>query len=150
MRTDRLWTTRLALLALLGAGWLLGLVIQMAIRVLTGYMDVVPPQLLLGVLLCFGAGAAARVLDPVRRGARRGALAGITMIASIVAGYVVLTILFWNPGWAQGGGETWHSALIEAPFWIGVPLVTGAGFGALGWCAADRVVGPAWPAGHPR
>jgi hypothetical protein len=131
---------RVALLALLAAGWLLGGAIQVATRALTGYMDVLPPQLLLAVLLCVGAGAAARMLDPVRRTARRGALAGIGMVGSIVAAYMVLTAVLWNPTWAEQDGETWFSLLIEAPFWIGVPLLAGTGFGALGWWVADRVM----------
>lgn len=149
MRNDRVVrATRLALLGLLGAGWLLGLVIQGTTAVRTGYLDVYPPQLLLGVLLCLGAGAAARVIDPVRRTARRGAVAGIAMIVSIVVGYMLLVALFWDPSHAGESGETWYTLVLEAPFWVGVPLATGASFGALGWYAADRVVGASWPAGR--
>jgi hypothetical protein len=134
--------TRIALLGLLGAGWLVGLVSQVITRQQTGYEDVWPPQMLLGVLLIFGAGAAARLVDPVRRTWKRGSVAGIAMIASIVVGYGVLTFVMWNPIWSdQGeGGETWFSFLLEAPFWIGVPLLTGASLGALGWFAADRMM----------
>jgi hypothetical protein len=149
MHDGRVRAIRIALLGLLGAGWLLGLASQVMARVQTGYMDVWPPQILLGVLLCFGAGAAERIVDPVRRGMRRGAIAGMAIIAAIIVGYVLLTVLMWNPIWSGQDGETWWSLLIEAPFWIGVPAAIGAGFGALGWYVADRIAGPSWPAGHP-
>jgi hypothetical protein len=146
MRTLRFGRGALVLIGLLAAGWLVGLVSQVMTRVNTGYMDVWPPQILLGILLIFGAGAVARMVDPVRRTWRRGSLAGIGMIAVIVAGYALLTVLLWNPMWSEAdNGETWFSMLIEAPFWIGVPLLTGAVFGALGWRVADRVSGPASP-----
>jgi hypothetical protein len=134
---------RLSLVVLLLAGWITGLVVQVGTRVTTGYMDVLPPQLALGVLLCLGAGAAARMLEPERRTARRGAIGGLAMLGSIVAGYTILTILAWNPDWGAGdGGETWFSLLIELPFWVGLPLLVGACFGALGWVAADRTGRP--------
>jgi hypothetical protein len=51
-----------------------------------------------------------------------------------------------NPVWSEGEGETWFSFLLEAWFWIGVPLAIGAGSGALGWLATDRLMGgPATP-----
>lgn len=49
---------------LLVAGWLLGLAIQAAIAITTGYSDVFPPQFLLGLALCFGAGYRARGTNP--------------------------------------------------------------------------------------
>ena len=141
MRLDRAHATRLALLGLLAVGWLLGLAIQWAIAVRTGYLDIFPPQMLLGVLLCLGAGAAERVFERVRRTARRGALAGVAMLVSILAGYLVLAALYVDPGRAAESGETPISLLLEAPFWIGIPLVTSAASGLLGWHAADRLVG---------
>jgi hypothetical protein len=150
MRLDRARATRLALLGLLAVGWLLGLAIQWAIAVRTGYLDIFPPQMLLGVVLCLGAGAAERVLDPVRRNAKWGALAGIAMIVTIVVGYLVLVALLSEPSGAGEGGETWYTLLLEAPFWIGVPLVTGAACGALGWRVADRRTGSGRPAARPR
>ena len=146
MRSDRTRAVRPILLGLLVAGWLLGLAGQVVTRQATGYMDVFPPQILLGVLLCVGAGAAARVLDPVRRTWKRGALAGIAMIASILVGYFILTAGLWNSEWSgQESGETWFTLLIEAPFWIGLPTLTGGGFGALGWYLADRRARPSEP-----
>jgi hypothetical protein len=130
----------LALLALICGGWLLGLAVQVLTRQQTGYMDVFPPQILLGVLLCAGAGAAARLLGPAEQTWKRGALAGLAMLGSIIAGYIVLSIATWNPAWSEGEGETWFSFLLEAWFWIGVPLVVGSGFGALGSVLADRMV----------
>jgi uncharacterized membrane protein HdeD (DUF308 family) len=152
MRIRGLGRGSVLLLGLLGAGWLAGGVAQTITRLQTGYMDVWPPQLLWGVLLIFGSGAAARVIDPVRRSWRRGSLAGMAMIGSLVVGYTILTVVLWNPEWperaAEQDGETWFSLLIEAPFWIGVPLLAGALFGGLGWRVADRRMGPATPA-HP-
>jgi len=139
--SDRQKVVRSGLLALLCAGWLLGLGSQVYTRQQTGYMDVFPPQILLGVLLCLGAGAAVRIADRTRRTWRRGSLAGIAMLGSMIGGYLLLTVLMWNPIWSEGEGETWFSFLVEAWFWIGVPLAVGAGFGALGWLTADRLMG---------
>jgi hypothetical protein len=45
-----------------------------------------------------------------------------------------------RPSWPkQDGGETWLSLLLEAPYWIGVPLLVVGGFGALGWLAARGI-----------
>ena len=132
---------RIVLVGLLCAGWLLGLLTQWASMAQTGYADVYPPQMVLGILLFVGAGAAERVFERVRRTARRGALAGVAMLVSILAGYLVLVALYLDPGRAAESGETPISLLLEAPFWIGVPLVTSAASGLLGWHAADRVVG---------
>ena len=132
---------RIVLFGLLCAGWLLGLLTQWASMAQTGYADVYPPQMVLGILLFVGAGAAERVFERVRRTARRGALAGIAMLVSILAGYLVLAALYVDPGRAAESGETPISLLLEAPFWIGIPLVTSAASGLLGWHAADRLVG---------
>jgi drug/metabolite transporter (DMT)-like permease len=138
--SDRQKAVRNGLLVLLCAGWLLGLGAQVWTRQQTGYMDVVPPQILLGVLLCLGAGAAARIADRTRRTWRRGSLAGMAMLGSIIGGYLLLTVVMWNPVWSEEEGETWFSFLLEAWFWVGVPLAVGAGFGALGWVAVDRLM----------
>lgn len=118
------------------AGWLLGLVVQLAIALATGYTDVFPPQLLLGMALCFGAGFRARRLDP-RIGGRRGALAGAKMMGTIVAAYFTLAFLVLGPD-TDTGGETWFTLLMEAPFWIGIPLGSSSLAGYLGWRAAGR------------
>jgi drug/metabolite transporter (DMT)-like permease len=131
---------RNGLLALLGAGWLVGLGSQVSTRQQTGYMDVFPPQILLAVLLCLVAGAAARIADRTRRSWRRGSLAGMAMLGSIIGGYLLLTVVMWNPVWSEEEGETWFSFLLEAWFWVGVPLAVGAGFGAVGWVAVDRLM----------
>jgi hypothetical protein len=129
---------RVVLVGLLCAGWLLGLAIQWAIAAWSGYLDIFPPQMLLGVLLCVGAGATERVFERVRRNARRGALAGVAMLVSILLGYFVLVALYMDPGRATANGETPLSMLLEAPFSIGIPLATSAASGLLGWHAADR------------
>lgn len=118
------------------AGWLLGLVVQLAIALATGYTDVFPPQLLLSMALCFGAGFRARRLDPTI-GGRRGALAGAKMMGTIVAAYFTLAFLVLGPD-TDTGGETWFTLLMEAPFWIGIPLGTSSLAGYLGWRAAGR------------
>jgi len=132
---------RIVLVGLLCAGWLLGLLTQWASMAQTGYADVYPPQMVLGILLFVGAGAAERVFERVRRTAPRGALAGMAMLVSVLLGHFVLAALYVDPGLAAESGETPISLLLEAPFWIGVPLVTSAASGLLGWHAADRVVG---------
>jgi hypothetical protein len=128
----------------------MGLVSQVVTRFWTGYMDVLPPQMLLGAALCLGAGWLVRINDPLASRPRHGALAGIGMVASIVAGYLVLIPILWNPVWAAGDGETWWSLLIEAPIWIGMPLLTGAVCGGLGWHLARWWESRARPTAHPR
>lgn len=118
------------------AGWLLGLIVQLAIALATGYTDIFPPQLLLGMALCFGAGFRARRLDPTI-GGRRGALAGAKMMGTIVAAYFTLAFLVLGPD-TDSGGETWFTLLMEAPFWIGIPLGSSSLAGYLGWRAAGR------------
>jgi hypothetical protein len=131
---------RTALVLALAAGWLAGLGVQVLTRAWTGYMDIFPPQMILGALLCFGAGFAARALDRVRRSARRGAIAGVAMLGSILGGYAAMVAIWWNPTWNDdGGGETWFSMLIELPFWVGMPIVVGSICGAAGWMIADRL-----------
>lgn len=122
---------------LLIAGWVLGFVIQLAVALATGYTDVFPPQLLLGMALCFGAGYRARTLDPTIRG-RRGALAGAKMMGTIVVAYFTLALIVLGPD-ADTGGETWFSLLVEAPFWVGVPLGSSSLAGYLGWRFARRM-----------
>ena len=51
-----------------------------------------------------------------------------------------LALMFLNRDrTAGGGGETWFSFLLEAWFWIGVPLAISSALGAVGWYAADHV-----------
>jgi hypothetical protein len=122
--------------ALLVAGWLLGFVIQLSVALATGYTDVFPPQLLLGIALCFGAGFRARKINPGVRG-RRGALAGAKMMGTIVVAYFALAFAVLGPD-ADSGGETWFSLLVEAPFWVGLPLGSSSFAGYLGWRFAGR------------
>lgn len=124
---------------LLIAGWLLGLVAQLSIAMATGYGDLFPPQILLGVALCFGAGYRARRINPQIRG-RRGALAGAKMMGSIVLAYFILAFVTMGPD-PDTGGETWLSLLLEAPFWIGLPLGSSSLAGYLGYRAAGRHTG---------
>jgi hypothetical protein len=126
--------TRLDGLLLLG--WLLGLATQIAIAVVTGYGDVFPPQLLLALALCTGAGFRARRRRPTIRG-RDAALAGAKMMGSIVVGYFFIAFLTMGPN-PDSGGETWLSLLVEAPFWVGLPLSSSLFAGYLGYRVAGR------------
>jgi hypothetical protein len=123
----------------LAAGWLVGLVGQRQIAVDTGYLDVSPPLLLLGLLLFLFAGMSARVLLPNVRRRAAGALAGVAVLAAILVGYGALILLYIDPSRFSEGGETWFSLLLESWFWIGVPLLLSSGLGAVGWWLADRV-----------
>jgi hypothetical protein len=128
-------------LLLLVAGWLLGLIVQVAVYVSTGRLDVLPPSILLGIALCAGAGATERLCDAAPPRARRGVSAGIAMVSSIAIGYVLFVSVVSGPTSDGAGGETWLSLLLVAPLWIGIPAVAGAVFGAFGWLLADRAVG---------
>lgn len=133
----------IAVLAIMASGWLLGLAAQHAVITATTYADVSPQLLLLGMALCTLGGVAARLLAPASRRIRDGMLAGVGTLLAILAGYATLIALHADLFAAHegGGGETWFSLLLEAWFWIGVPLVASAGLGALGWLASDRLAG---------
>jgi hypothetical protein len=136
---QHVFAVRLILVGGLAFGWLVGLLAQRSIVEGTGYLDVSPALLVLGMALCALAGAAARTGAPALRRARIGALAGIGMIGSIVAGYVVLAVAYAHGFSPESSGETWWTLLLEAWFWIGVPLAASAVLGSLGWLAADRL-----------
>ena len=89
--------------------------------------------------LCALAGITMRVVDPALRKVRAGALAGVGLLATIIAGYFALVLAYIERPFDESGGETWFSFLLEAWFWIGVPLVVSAALGAIGWLAADLV-----------
>lgn len=127
---------RVVLLGVLAVGWVAGLLGQRAIVEETDYLDISPPLLLLGTGLCIVAGAAARFAPRRSRGPRIGGLAGVAMMATMVAGYLGLALAYADRFDADAGGETWFSLLLESLFWIGVPLVVSAALGALGWLAA--------------
>jgi hypothetical protein len=121
----------------LAVGWLVGLVSQRQVAVDTGYLDVSPALMLLGTLLFLFAGMSARVLLPSVRRRAAGALAGVAVLAAIMVGYGVLTVVYIDPSRLNDGGETWFSLLLESWFWVGVPLLVSFGLGALGWWLAD-------------
>ena len=122
---------------LIGAGWLLGLVAQIATRLWTARMDVLPPQGLLGALLCGAAGAAAWGTIRGRR-PTAGLLAGAGLAGSIVVGYAALTALLWNPAWPDGTQEPWRGAVLEAALAVPVALALGAACGFVGWRLVAR------------
>lgn len=115
---------------LLILGWLAGLVAQVVVAVTTGYGDLFPPQLFLALALCFGAGYRARQINP-KIAASRCALAGAQMMGILVVGYFIVALITLGPD-TGSSGETWFSLLIEAPFWIGIPLITSSAAGMLG------------------
>ncbi len=123
---------------LIGIGWLLGLAAQVATRFWSGYMDVSPPQLLLGALLCGASGAAAYRTSRGRRGPAEGALAGGALAASIVVGYAALAVLLWNPAWSEAGEQQWQGVVLEVSLAIAVALTLGAACGFVGWRLAAR------------
>jgi hypothetical protein len=143
MRTNT-FGAGIAALAFLAVGWLLGLVAQRATIEATTYGDITPPLMLLGLGLCALAGLATRLLMLGAPRIRTGALAGVGMALITLAGYGALIVAYWDRYFAAHSnedGETWLSLMLEAWFWIGVPLAVSAGLGALGWLAGDRLAG---------
>ena len=133
---------RVVLLGGLAVGWLVGLLGQRSIVEATGYLDISPALMLLGTGLCALAGGAARVLAPEHRRRRVGALAGIAMMASMVGGHILLAVAYADRFAGRESGETWFSLLLEAWFWIGVPVVVSAGLGLIGWFVVDVIGRP--------
>jgi hypothetical protein len=151
MRTNtRARELKLLLVGLLVGGWLLGLMLQRQVALDTGYLDVSPFLMVLGMALCALAGVVMRIVDPAVRKVRAGALAGVGVLATILAGYFALVLAYIDTPFDESGGETWFSFLLEAWFWIGIPLVVSAALGAIGWLGADllgqRTGRPANPA----
>lgn len=128
---------RLIVVGLLAAGWLVGLVAQREVALETGYLDVSPQLLVLGMVLATLAGAAGRLFRPADHRIRVGALAGMGLLVTIVAGYMALVVLYIDEPFSEEGGETWFTFLLESWFWVGVPLLVSAALGALGWAIAD-------------
>ena len=116
---------------LLAFGWTIGCLVQLALGLASGYADIFPPQMLLGIALCFGAGLRERLI--VQAGSwRRGARAGATMMLLLIGPYLILTAIILKPS-PDAGGETWLTLLLEAPLWLGLTFGSGALFGVLGW-----------------
>jgi len=115
----------------LALGWSIGLIVQLVIGLSMGYADIFPPQMLLGLALCLGAGARERRMRPMQNW-RSGARAGATMMLFLIGPYLILTALILTPS-ADMGGETWLSLLLEAPLWIGMTFGSGALLGVIGW-----------------
>lgn len=121
---------------LLAVGWTIGFLVQLALGLASGYADIFPPQMLLGIALCFGAGLRDRL--NVQAGSwRRGARAGATMMLLLIGPYLILTAIILKPS-PDAGGETWLTLLLEAPLWLGLTFGSGALFGALGWRVGAR------------
>jgi MFS family permease len=130
--------TRLLVIGGLAAGWTVGLLAQRSIVEATGYFDVSPGLLVFGCVLCFLAGGAAHVLAPAHRRIRTGVVAGIAMAGAIIGGYLLLAFVY--DGFAiEESGETWWTLLLEAWFWIGVPLVASGTLGAAGFLVVQAL-----------
>ena len=135
---------------LLFGGWCIGLVVQFDSDMRTGDTDVSAQQILLAIVLSTGAGVVARLIERLPRRLLTGALAGICMVAAVIAGKLLLERAIASHLVQGPSGETPFSLLIEAPVWIGVPAILGAGSGMLGWLVTDLVVrGLAAPVGAP-
>ncbi len=130
---------RIAVLAALCVGWAAGFVLQRRVVVETNYLDVSPGLLLLGSVLCLAAGAGARLLVDARPRLRHGILAGIAMLGAIAVGYGGLVVAYRDRFTGSTDGETPLSLLLEAWFWLGVPLVLSGALGAVGWFLEDRL-----------
>jgi hypothetical protein len=116
---------------ILAVGWFLGFIVQLVIGLTTGYADIFPPQMLLGLALCLGAGIRERRTRPMQTW-RSGARAGATMMLFLIGPYLILTALILTPS-SDMGGETWWTLLLEAPLWIGITFGSGALLGVIGW-----------------
>jgi hypothetical protein len=121
---------------LLAVGWTIGFLVQLALGLASGYADIFPPQMLLGIALCFGAGLRER-LNAQAGSWRRGARAGATMMLLLIGPYLILTAIILKPS-PDAGGETWLTLLLEAPLWLGLTFGSGALFGVLGWRVGAR------------
>ena len=139
MRAKASARTQLLVIGGLAAGWVVGLFSQRSIVESTGYLDISPGLLVLGCVLCALAGAAAHVLAPAHRRLRTGAIAGIAMAVSMIAGYAVLVVAYWDRFPADQGGETWWTLLLESWFWIGVPLIVSGILGIVGFAVTDAI-----------
>lgn len=141
MRSE--WTVTPARIIAIGifvAGWFVGGVLHTESIVATGWGDIYPPMMALGLGLCAWAGVVAWLVAPGHRRVRTGAIAGIVAMAAMIAGNISLMVLLGDRfvGTADSG-ETWFSLLIESWFWIGIPTAIGAGLGTAGWLVADVV-----------
>lgn len=145
MGMSTLSTARVLLPVLFAVGWLAGLAGQWWVGDTTGYLDVFPPLMLLGLVLFALAGAVARVDLPRFTRARSGIVAGILALASVLAGYLALAVILMPDKLLGSGDETWFSLLIESWFWIGIPLLVSGALGLVGWLAAGRLVGHRGP-----
>jgi hypothetical protein len=130
--------TRLLVIGGLAAGWMVGLLAQRSIVEATGFFDISPGLLVFGCMLCFLAGGAAHILVPAQLRIRTGVVAGIAMAGSIIGGYLLLAFAY--DGFAgEQSGETWWTLLLEAWFWIGVPVVVSGTLGAAGFLAVQAL-----------
>ncbi len=130
MRSVTVYAAPHRLVWLIGIGLLFGLAAQVATRFWSGYMEVSPPQLLLGALLCGASGAAAYRTPRGGRGPAAGAAAGGALAGSIVVGYAALAVLLWNPAWS--------ATVLEVSLALTVALTLGAACGFVGWRLAAR------------
>lgn len=135
---SRLNWARAYLFASLVAGWLVGFAIHGSAAAESGWGDVPWPALWLGVGLCAWAGVVAWISSPGHRRRRFGALAGLAMFGSFLAGNILVAVLWVHPPVGESsGGETWFSLLLESWFWLGLPVLVSLALGAMGWTVTD-------------
>jgi hypothetical protein len=120
----------------LAGAWCIGFLAQRAVVEETEYLDIPPALLVLGIAQCVAAGAASYVLAPAHRVVRTGVLAGLAMAALMVGGYLLLALAYADRFAGEESGETWLSLLFESWFWIGLPALSSAALGAIGWLGA--------------
>ncbi len=135
-------------LGLLAIAWLVVALDYRLTAVRTNHMNLPLEVAIAGLLMTIGAGAAAWHVAPDHRRPRTGAIAGAAMLALYVVGYLLIAWGIRDPQGAVGGangangangGETWFSLLIEAWFWIGIPLLVCGALGVFGWWTANVI-----------
>jgi hypothetical protein len=131
--------TRVVFVGALALAWLVVWLDLLLNAARTHWGDLTPEVLLAGPALAFTAGAITWRIAPAHRHLRFGALAGLVMLATYVAGYVPIVVVEVLPYRGGATGETPISLLLEAWFWIGVPTVVCGGMGALGWATANTL-----------
>ena len=124
---------RIVLIGVLAGTWAWSWLVYNASVARTGYENIPDEVLLAGTAMCIYAGGISWVVAAGHRRPRSGAMAGIVMLASYVAGSILITFTNASTMSHEPTGETPFSLLLELWFWIGVPLVGSALLGALGW-----------------
>lgn len=134
-----------AAVLLMVAGWAYGGMVQLGTDLSTGYTGISEPQILIGLALCIGGGVVGRLWWGSSRFGRAprlrwGAAAGVLAAAWVIGSKLLLEFAIADRLEPGESGETPFSLLLEAWFWLGLPLVVSAILGALGWAATDLLL----------